>query len=165
MDHQSLVTVVPWTIIAQICNLFLQIYLFKRFLFKPVQAIMQKRQDEVNKIYDTANDAQASANEAKEKYEALLSSAKVEAAELVRSATATAQKRGDAIVREAKDEAASIREKANSDIAREKKKALNDIKNDISGIAMSIAEKVVEKEINEKDQEAIIASFIDNIGE
>ena len=157
MDVQSLVTIAPWTIIAQICNLFLQVYLFKRFLFKPVKKILQKRQDEVNKIYDSAHSAQADADEAKEKYEAMLSSAKAEATELVRTATATAQKRSDAIVREAKDEAASIREKANTDIAREKKKALNDIKDDISGIAMSIAEKVVEKEINEKDQEAIIA--------
>lgn len=36
MQVQELVGIVPWTFIAQICNLFLQMYLIKRFLFKPV---------------------------------------------------------------------------------------------------------------------------------
>ena len=51
---QDLVGIAPWTIIAQICNLLLQMYLFKRFLFEPVKKIVQKRQQEVDKIYEDA---------------------------------------------------------------------------------------------------------------
>ena len=43
MQVQELVGIVPWTFIAQICNLFLQMYLIKRFLFKPVNEMLQKR--------------------------------------------------------------------------------------------------------------------------
>ena len=42
MQVQELVGIVPWTFIAQICNLFLQMYLIKRFLFKPVNEMLQK---------------------------------------------------------------------------------------------------------------------------
>ena len=65
----------------------------------------------------------------------------------------------------AKEEAASIRAKASADIAQERKSAVNEIKNEISGIAVSIASKVVEKEISEKDHEKLIQDFIDQMGE
>ena len=43
MDVQSLVGIIPWTFIAQICNLFIQVYLIKRFLFKPINEMLAKR--------------------------------------------------------------------------------------------------------------------------
>ena len=84
---------------------------------------------------------------------------------MVRSAAKTAQSRGEQIILEAKEEAAAIRAKASDDIAKERKNAVNEIKNDISGIAVSIASKVVEKEISEKDHERLIQEFIDKMGE
>ena len=43
MQVQELVGIVPWTFIAQICNLFIQVYLIKRFLFKPINEMLEKR--------------------------------------------------------------------------------------------------------------------------
>ena len=45
MQVQELVGIVPWTFIAQICNLFIQMYLIKRFLFKPINEILEKFAD------------------------------------------------------------------------------------------------------------------------
>jgi len=56
-------------------------------------------------------------------------------------------------------------DKASKDIAMEKKKAINDAKNEISGLAMAIAGKVVERELNEQDQKGLIDSFIDGLGD
>ena len=165
MNFQQLVTVAPWTIILQICNLLLQMYLFKRFLLKPVQNILAKRQEMTNAELDAAASARADAESAKEEYEKHLTGAKEEAASLVRSAAQTAQSLSEQIIMEAKEEAAAIRAKASSDIAQERKNAVNEIKNDISGIAVSIAAKVVEKEISEKDHEKLIQDFIDQMGE
>lgn len=165
MNFQQLVTVAPWTIILQILNLLLQMYLFKRFLLKPVQNILAKRQEMTNAELDAAASARADAENAKEEYEKHLTGAKEEAASLVRSAAQTAQTRSEQIIMEAKEEAAAIRAKASSDIAQERKNAVNEIKNDISGIAVSIAAKVVEKEISEKDHEKLIQDFIDQMGE
>ena len=103
--------------------------------------------------------------EARDEYEKHLSGAREEAAALVRSAAQTAKSRSEQILLDAKEEAASIRAKASGDIAQERRNAVNEIKNDISGIAVSIASKVVEKEIDEKDHEKLIQEFIDQMGE
>ena len=165
MNFQQLVTVAPWTIILQICNLLLQMWLFKKFLLKPVQNILAKRQEMTNAELEAAATARAEAETAKEEYEQSIAGAKEEAASLVRSAAQTAQARSEQIILEATEEAAAIRAKASSDIAQERKNAVNEIKNDISGIAVSIAAKVVEKEISEKDHEKLIQDFIDQMGE
>ena len=165
MEFQQLVTVAPWTLILQICNLLLQMYLFKRFLLKPVQEILAERQKLANADLDAAAEARAEAENAKVEYEQHLSGAREEAAALVRSAAQTAQTRSEQIILEAKEEAASIRAKASRDIDQERRNAVNEIKNDISGIAVSIASKVVEKEISEKDHEKLIQDFIDQMGE
>ena len=83
----------------------------------------------------------------------------------MRTATATAQQRGEEIVRQAKQEAGHLKEKAEAEIAQERKKARNEVKNEISGIAMEIASKVVEREINEKDHRDLVEEFIEKMGE
>ena len=163
MQFQQLVAVMPWTLILQICNLLLQIYLIKRFLLKPVQKILAQRQAEANADLDAAAEAKAQAEAAQKEYEEKLVGAKEEAANMVRSAAQTAQSRSEQILAEARQEAAAMREKASGDIARERRAAVQELKNDISGIAVSIASKVVEKEITEEDHEVLIRDFIENM--
>lgn len=165
MEFQQLVAVMPWTIILQIGNLLLTIWLFKKFLLKPVQKILRQRQEQVEADLNAAQQAKQEAETAKQAYTRDLEQAREEAAELVRNAARTAQSRGEQIVLEAKNEAAAIRAKASEDIAQQKKKAVNEMKNDISGIALSIAEKVVEKEISRQEHEALIEEFIDRMGD
>jgi len=165
MGFQDLVAVMPWTIILQICNLLLQIWLFKKFLLKPVQNILRQRQELVNADLDAAAKANEEAQQSKEEYAKSLEGAKEEAAELVRSAAKTAQTRSEQIILEAKEEAAAIRAKASDDIARERKNAANEMKNDISDLAVSIASKVVEKEISEEEHAKLIEDFIDKMGD
>ena len=69
------------------------------------------------------------------------------------------------MIQEAQTQAAGIKAKAEVDIAQEKKKAVNDIKNEIGGIAMDIAGKVIEREISEEDHKKLIDEFIENVGE
>ena len=165
MGFQQLVAVMPWTIILQIGNLLLTMWLFKKFLLKPVQKILQERQAQVDADLDAAQAARAEAEQAKEEYALSLGGAKEEAARLVRTATKNAQDRGEQIVLEAKQEAAAIRAKAAADIARDRKNAVNEIKGDISDMAVTIASKVVEKEISEKEHEKLIEEFIEKMGE
>lgn len=165
MKFQELVSVMPWTIILQIGNLLLTMYLFKRFLLKPVQKILQQRQELVNADLDAAQAARQEAEQAKTEYDKHLAQAKEEAAELVRNATHTAQARSEQLLLEAKEEAAAIRDKASRDVAQERRNAVNEMKNEISDIAVTIAGKVVEKEIREADHEELIREFIDKMGE
>ena len=162
---QSLVSFQYWTFIAQILNLFIQIFLFKKFLFKPIQKILDQRRQEVGELYSQAEEAKSDAQQDKAEYEAKLLAAEEEAAGIMKSATDRANLRSDEIIKEANAKAAAMIQKADRDIAQERKKAVNEIKDDISNMAVEIAEKIVGREVNSQDHEKLISDFIENMGE
>ena len=163
-NTQELVTLVPWTFIAQIINLFIQMYLIKRFLFKPINNILEKRKELADKEIREAREAKEEADSLKDQYESSLTNAHAEAAQIVSDAQKEAQSKADAMVKEAQQEATDIKARAAADIEQEKKKAINEAKDEIGGLAMDIAGKVVEKEINEADHKKLIDDFISKVG-
>lgn len=161
----QLVSLAPWTLVAQWCNLLILMLLVKKFLFKPVLNILQQRQDEVDKIYADANKAKDEAKTLRADYENRLASAKEEAGDIVKTATAQAQRKSIEMVDEAQAKVNAMMARAEAEIAQERKKAINEIKDEISGMAVEIASKVVEREISAKDHEKLIEDFIKNVGE
>ena len=161
MQTQDLVTIIPWTFIAQILNLFIQMYLIKRFLFKPINAMLDKRKAMADAEIQQARREKNEAMTLKSSYENSLTQAKA----ILQNAQKDAAARSEAIINDAQSQAANLKAKAEADILQEKKKAVNDIKNEIGGIAMEIAGKVVEREINEEDHKKLIDEFIENVGE
>ena len=103
--------------------------------------------------------------ELKSAYEKRLAAAREEADGLVQNAVRTAKTRSDEIVGEARERAVQLKDKADREIEQERKKAFMDVKNELSGIAVDIASKVVEREVDPKDHEAFIEEFIRNVGE
>ncbi len=164
MQTQDLVTLVPWTFIIQIINLFIQVYLIKKFLFKPINDILEKRRNLADKEIKEAREAKDEADSLKVQYEESLSNAHAEAARIVSEAQKEAQNKADTLLHEAQSEATSIKAKAAADIEQEKKKAMNEAKDEIGSLAMEIAGKVVEKEINESDHKKLIDDFITKVG-
>ena len=165
MGTLDLVSIVPCEIITQLINLLLLFLLLKHFLFKPVQNVLNARQAEIDKSYADAEAAQTQAEALRDEYEKRIADAKAEASDIVKSATRKAQLHGEEIVRDAQSQASRLMEKADAQIEQEKKKAMNELKNEISGIAVDIASKVVEREIDAKDHEALISEFIKGVGE
>ena len=165
MQVQELVGIVPWTFIAQICNLFLQVYLIKRFLLKPINAMLEKRRAMADAEIQDAVKAKEEAIAMKSEYEQNMLEAKNKANEIVTNAQKTAAIQSEEMLKEASQQAAAMKAKAESDIAQEKRKAVNEVKNEIGGMAMEIAGKVIEREINEEDHAKLIDEFIANVGE
>lgn len=162
---ESFIGLNPWTALFTLVNMTITFLVLKKFLFKPVKKMIDDRQQEIDDTYKAADAAKAEAEALRSDYQFRLSNAKTEAAGIIQSATVDAQQRGEQIIRQARDEADHLRSKASDDIARERRKALNEVKDDISTIAMDIAEKVVEKELDAKDQQALIEQFIQKMGE
>ena len=162
---QEFISIDVWTIIFQICNLLILFALMKKFLFKRVMAVLEARQQELDGIYDAADKDRNEAAKLKDEYTRHMASAREEADQLVRSAMDTAQKRGDAIVQEARDEATHLKQRAESDIEQERRKAYSELVGEISGMAVDIAGRMVEREINEDDHRGLVEEFIRNAGE
>lgn len=153
------------TILGTIINTLILFLVLRHFLFDKVNAVLDSRKNEVAKTYEDADAALSNAKQLESEYTEKLSAAKEESAEIVKNATKKAQSRSEEIIAEAKDEARGIVDKANADIEKEKKRAVNQIKDEISDMALSIASRVVSKEIDGKTHEKLIESFIDEISE
>ena len=162
---QEFISITPWTIIFQICNLLILFLLVRKFLWKRVMAVLDARQKEIDGIYDAAGKDRDEAAQLKQTYTERMSGAREEADRLVRNAVDTAQNRGDAIVKEAQAEAAHMKQKAESEIEQEKRKAYSELMGEISGMAADIAGRMVEREINAEDHRQLVEEFIKSAGD
>ena len=163
--YQALITLDSWTFLAQICNLMIQLVIFKKFLLKPIKQVIADRKAKADSEIADAQKLRTEAEAMKAEYEQNLQNARTEANQIVATAQKTATARSEEIVGEARAQAAALKQKAEADIAQERKKAVNEVKDEIGGIAMEIASKVVEREISEKDHKDLIDEFIKNVGE
>ena len=163
--YQALITLDGWTFLAQICNLMIQLVIFKKFLLKPIKQVIADRKAKADSEIADAQKLRTEAEAMKAEYEQNLQNARTEANQIVAAAQKTATARSEEIVGEARAQAAALKQKAEADIAQERKKAVNEVKDEIGGIAREIASKVVEREISEKDHKDLIDEFIKNVGE
>ena len=152
-------------ILITILNLMILFFVVKKFLFKPVQRILAQRQSQVDKLYADAESAQEEAEKNKAAYSEKLENAEHEADVILQSAAKTAERNSDVVLAEATAKANAMLQKAEADIAQERKKAVNDIKNEISDLSVSIAGKVIGREINAADHQALIDGFIEDLDE
>ena len=153
-----------WTALFVLLNTLTIFFVAKKFLFGPVMKIIQDRQQEIDDLYAAADGAKTEAEAMRSEYQEKLSDAQATSERLVKEAVARGQSREEEIIRNARQEASAILDKAAADIAQEKKKAINDAKNEISGLAMAIAGKVVGHTLNDGDQSALVDHFIDELG-
>ncbi len=162
---QEFFSIVPWTIIFQYCNLLILCLLIKKFLFRPVMAVLKARQDEIDGIYDAANQDREAAAALKQDYDRHMAGAREEADQLVRSAVESAGRRSDAILSDAKAQASGMLRRAESEIEQERAKAFTEVKKELSGMAVDIASQMVGREIKPADQDSLVDEFIRNAGD
>ena len=162
---ESFIGVNFWTALFVLLNTLAIYFVGKKFLFGPVMQIIADRQAEIDGMYSDAGKAKEEALAMQSEYQQKLSAAQATSERLVKEATERGHNREEEIIRQANAEADAIREKAAADIAQEKKKALNDAKDQISDIAMTIAGKVVGRNITDTDQERLVEQFIEELGE
>ena len=165
MESQQLVSIAPWTLIFQILNLLLLYVLFRKFLFKPVTEILEKRKAEIDVHYAEAEKAESDAKALRDDYEKKMSGAREEADRVIKTATDSANAVSENIVNEARSEAAQLKRRAESEIELERRRAFDEVKGELGEIALSLASQVIDREVSEKDHQAFIDDFIRNVGE
>ena len=163
-QFEAFVGVNFWTALFILLNTLIIFFVARKYLFGPVMKIITDRQKEIDDLYSQAGDARDTAVKLRSEYEDKLSTAAATSERLVKEATVRAQNREEEIIRQANERAEAIRAKASADIAQEKKKAINDAKDEISVIALAIAGKVVEREPSAADQAKLVDSFIEELG-
>ena len=164
-QFQAFVGVNFWDALFVLLNTLTIFFVAKKFLFGPVMKIIADRQKEIDDMYEAAGAAKENAAALETEYKQKLSVAAETSERMVKDAVARGQSREEEIIRQANREANAIRDKAAADIAQEKKKAINDAKDEISEMARAIAGKVVGRELNAADQASLLDHFIEELGE
>ena len=163
-EFESFIGVNFWTGLFTLLNFLAVLFVGKRFLWGPVMKIIHERQQEIDDMYTKAGEAKEQAKLRRQEYEDKLSVATETSERLVKEAVARGQAREEEILRQANAEASAMMDKAAADIALEKKKAINDAKDEIAGIALEIAGKVVGRQLSDADQTKLVDQFIDELG-
>ena len=164
-QFEAFVGVNFWTALFILLNTLTIYFVAKKFLFGPVMKIIRDRQKEIDDLYLQADQTKDQAEQLRMEYEEKLSAAAQTSDRLVKEAMERGKNREEEIIRQATKEADAIRQKASADIAREKKQAINDAKNEISSLAMEIAGKVVGESMDAARQEKLVDSFLEELGE
>ena len=161
----SFVSIDFWTSLFALLNFLTILIVGTKFLWKPVMKIIKERQQEIDDLYNDANIAKTSAKALETEYQQKLAVATETGDRIVKEAVARGQAREEEILRKANADAAAIMDKASADIAMEKKKAINDAKDEISEMAMAIAGKVVGRQLTQEDHSALVDAFINELGD
>lgn len=161
----SIISVNIWQILISLANLVILFLILKKFLYKPVQKMLDERRAQIDSDYSDAESAKQSAEAKDAELTERLSHAKAEAEGIVKEAADIAKARGDKIVEDARATADGIIRQAEEDASLERKRVGETIKEQIVDVSTALAEKMLEREVNADDHKALIDDFIDKIGE
>lgn len=156
--------VLDWNIIWTIVNITILYLLMKKFLFGPITEMMDNRTKTIEDSFEAAKNKNEEAEHLKMQYEEALSHAKVEAEEIVKEARERANDVYDRTVKAAEDEASRVIENANKAIEVERKKTIEGIENEIIGLTMAAASKILEQNINEDMNKQLVDDFLAEVG-
>lgn len=162
---ESFVGVDFWTCIFTFINLLILVFALKRLLFKPVNNMIDKRQSEIDDLYNDAGKKREEADTMKTEYQEKLEKANAESEEILRKAVRKAQLREEEILKDAREKAALTVRHAQEQAELEKKRAMNEIKDEVSDMAIDMASAILERGIDKEEHKKLIDSFINDLGD
>ena len=146
-------------------SFLLLIFLVKKYAWGNISSILDERAEKISSDIDGAEEARKKAEELASKREAELAGSRTEAKTIIENAKGTAEKSKADILAEAKLEAGSLKEKANQEIAQNKAEALQSVKGDVADLTISLAEKILSKNLDGQAHKELIDQYIDQLGE
>ncbi|MEB8095805.1 F0F1 ATP synthase subunit B [Staphylococcus caprae] len=157
---------VQWgTMFVTIATFVVLLALLKKFAWGPLKEVMDKRERDINKDIDDAEQAKVNAQKLEEENRKTLKETQDEVQKILDDAKIQARKQHEEIIHEANVRANGMIETAQSEINSQKERALADINNQVSELSVLIASKVLRKEISEQDQKALVEKYLKEAGD
>lgn len=144
-------------------SFLLLIFLVKKYAWGNISSILDERAEKISSDIDGAEEARKKAEELASKREAELAGSRTEAKTIIENAKGTAEKSRADILAEAKLEAGRLKEKANQEIAQNKAEALQSVKGDVADLTISLAEKILSKNLDSQAHKELIDQYIDQL--
>jgi F-type H+-transporting ATPase subunit b len=152
------------TFIFSLINLGILYWALKKLLFKPVTEFMENRTKSIEDNIQNAKQKNAEADKLKKDYEDQLLTARGQVDSLIKEAREKATKEYEGILAQAKEDSQTMLEKARADIENERQQMIKSIRNEVASLALAAASKVIEANMDNDKNRAIVEKFIDEEG-
>jgi len=152
-------------VLFQLVMFIILMALLKKFAWGPLMGIMKQREDHISGEISAAEESRVEAKKLLEEQRALLKEARTEAIGLIESAKKQGDLQREEIISVARSESIRLKESAKLEIEQQKEKAVTAIREQVASLSVLIASKVIEKNLNEQDQDKLINEYIQEIGE
>ena len=151
-------------VVTQILGFLLLVWMLRKYAWGPVLKGLEERRQKIAGDYHAADQAKARAGELKLSYEQKLRGADQEARARIQSAVAEGEKVAAEIKSAAQAEAATRLERALDEVAREREKAKERLKQEVVRLSLRTAEKILRQNLDEPAQRKLAAEFVDEVG-
>ncbi|ADC49432.1 ATP synthase b-subunit [Alkalihalophilus pseudofirmus OF4] len=141
------------------------LFFLSKFALKPLLGIMEKREQMINEQISSAEKNRKDSEAFIAEQRQALEQARMEANEIIQNAKKLSEQQGQDIVKAARNDAERIKESAVAEIQREKEQAVSALREQVAGLSVLIATKVIEKELNEAEQEKLVQEYLKEVGE
>ncbi|ACT04427.1 MULTISPECIES: F0F1 ATP synthase subunit B [Paenibacillus] len=156
---------IVWSsLVIQLVAFLILLYLLKRYAFGPLLSVMEQRRQYVAEQIANAETSKKEAEQQLEQQKQALQEARKEAYDIIEQAKATSTKQADDIIQVAKSESTRLKDEAVKDIESEKNKAVAALREEVGGISVKIASKIIEKQVDEKSQEQLVNQYLKEVG-
>lgn len=149
--------------IVTLVSFLLLFWLIKRIAWKPLMSMLEEREKAINADLDKAAKDREISLQQRAETEEQLREARKNANEILNKAQIEGNVLHKSIIKEANEDAQRIRQQAQREIEAERVRALNNMRSEISELSISIAEKVIKRELNTSDQERLVDEFIQGL--
>ena len=162
MDN-PLVQLDPGLFVWTIITFLILLTLLSKFAWKPLLNALEKREDEITNSLENAEKARKELERLTTEGDKIIAQARSEAQAIVSEGKKAADQLKESTLLKAKEEAVTNLEQAKEQIQVEKDKAIAEIKGEVVGLSLSIAEKLVKKNLNEEDNKSLINESLKHI--
>lgn len=153
------------TLIAQIINFLILLFILKKFAYGPLMQVMKEREDKISSSLEAADNDKKAAEELKAQYQKQLALARTQAQEIVDKAIKIAEESKQQILAEARAENERMLQNAKAEIESERVRAIAELKGEVVTLSINAATKIIGENINEEISAKLVNDFINKIDE
>lgn len=153
------------SLLTQAIVFLLLLLAVRKFAMGPIVAVMEKRRQHIENEITTAERSRKEAEALLAEQRRVLDEARLEAKSIIARATKQASDEAAKIVADAQAAAERMKADASAELAREVEKAKAELRDQMTGLSVLLASKIIEKELDEATQKATIDKFLAQVGD
>ncbi len=153
------------TLIAQIINFLVLVFIMVKFAYKPLLEILEKRKNKIASDLESAEQDKLMAAKLKQEYETQLAEARSQAQAIVDKANKLAEQTKEEMIQQARQEHERLLKAAQDQIEREREKVVKELRSEVVTLSMLAATKIIGENMDSKANAKVVNDFIDKLDE